>query len=334
MNNPIIKNILLVTTTGTAFLIVSIVAGLCIGSSDYGPHYILKAIFNRIEPDPNFEMILWQLRFPRVLLAVIAGGALSLGGLVFQALLRNPLSEPYILGISGGSAIGAIIGIQLGFSYFPGVSFLAFSGSLITLIAVMIISSGNNIGKDSMILSGVMINAFCSAVIMFLISISIDYKIHNIMFWLMGDFSSADPKQALLLLKIILPCFLIIFIFSNKMNILLSGREMASSMGINVKKVMIILLVVTSLMVSVTVCYCGLIGFVGLVIPHILRLILGSDHRVLVPASILFGGSYMVLCDLLSRTLPTQAVLPVGVITAMTGAPLFIYLLRRVKNVS
>jgi iron complex transport system permease protein len=331
-NSQIIKRIFLVTTFGLLILVTSIIAGLCTGSSGFGALYLFKSISNQIEPDPSFEMIIWQLRFPRVLLAVIAGGALSLGGLVFQALLRNPLSEPYILGISGGSAIGAIIGILLGFSYFPGISILAFSGSLITLFTVIIVSSGKGVGKDSMILSGVMINAFCSAVIMFLISITLDSKIHNIMFWLMGDFSSADPEQAIILAIVTIPCFIIIFLYSNRLNIILSGRDMATSMGINVKNVTIVMLVVTSLMVSISVCYCGLIGFVGLIIPHILRLILGSDHRVLIPSSILFGGAYMVICDLLARTVPAQGDLPVGVITAITGAPLFIYLLRRVKN--
>jgi len=252
---------------------------------------------------------------------------------VFQALLRNPLAEPYILGISGGSAIGAIIGILLGFSHFPGVSLTAFAGSFATLLLILLMSSGKSIIiKDSLLLSGVMVNAFCSAVILFLISIAQDSRLHNIMFWLMGDFSSSDINQVMILGAMLFPCFLLIFRYSGVMNLLLLGNEMAQTMGVNVRVVTITLFVVTSFMVSVTVSHCGLIGFVGLVIPHLLRLIFGADHRILVPASVLGGAAYVVLCDVPARILPSQGEMPVGVITAMIGAPLFIILLKRSKR--
>jgi len=255
---------------------------------------------------------------------------LSLGGLVFQALLRNPLAEPYILGISGGSAIGAIIGILLNLSRFPGVSMFAFLGGMGTLFLVLIISTGKTLlKKESLLLSGVMVNAFCSAVIMFLISLTQDARIHNIMFWLMGDLSSGGKSEVLIMGIILLPCFVVIFWFSNSMNLLLMGKEMALSMGVNVKFITVSLLMISSFMVSATVCYCGLVGFVGLVIPHFLRLVFGADHRVLVPACIFGGGAYLVLCDLVARTLPHQGEMPAGVITALIGAPVFIFLLKR-----
>ncbi len=197
-------------------------------------------------------------------------------------------------------------------------------------ILILFMSSGQTIlKKDSLLLSGVMVNAFCSAIIMFLISLTQDSRLHNIIFWLMGDLSMADVKQTGLLALILAPCFLLLFWFSNVMNLLLMGKEMAMSMGVNMKVTSAVLLVVTSFMVSATVSYCGLLGFVGLVMPHLLRLILGPDHRVLVPACVLGGGAYMVLCDLLARVLPRQGEMPAGVITAMIGAPLFIYLLKR-----
>jgi iron complex transport system permease protein len=276
------------------------------------------------------DTIIWQIRFPRVLLAALVGATLSLGGLVFQAILRNPLAEPYILGVSGGAAIGAIIGILLGFSRFPGVSFTAFLGSMATLILILGMSSVQSmLKKDSLLLSGVMVNAFCSAVIMFLISMAMDSRIHSIIFWLMGDFAMVELGHVGMLAGILFPCFILMFWFSNSMNLLLLGKEMAQSMGVNTKGVTITLLVVTSFMVSATVSHCGLIGFVGLVIPHLLRLIVGPDHRVLVPACVFGGGAYMVLCDVLARSLPQQGEMPVGVITAIIGAPLFIFLLKR-----
>ena len=300
------------------------------GSSGGGIVAVLRVISGKSDPNSMLHTIIWQIRLPRVLLATLVGATLSLGGLVFQALLRNLLAEPYILGISGGSAIGAIAGILLGFTRFPGVSLTAFLGSIGTLVLILVMTSGQSVlKKESLLLSGVMVNAFCSSVIMFLVSLTQDARLHNIIFWLMGDLSTADIRQVGLLAGMLLPCFILIFWHSHAMNLLLMGKEMAQSTGINIKAVTITLLVTSSFMVSVTVSYCGLIGFVGLVMPHLLRLIFGPDHRILVPACILGGGAYLVICDLLARTLPEQGEMPAGVITALIGAPLFILLLKR-----
>ena len=311
-------------------LLAAVFSGVSVGSSGGGIGSVLKVIMGTSDPDSTLPAIIWQIRLPRVLLAVLVGATLSLGGLVFQALLRNLLAEPYILGISGGSAIGAIVGILLGLSRFPGVSLTAFVGSMATLALILVMISGQSVmKKESLLLSGVMVNAFCSSVIMFLVSVTQDAKLHNIIFWLMGDLSTADLGQVGMLAGMLLPCFGIVFWHSHAMNLLLMGKEMAQTTGINIKIVTIALLVTSSFMVSATVSYCGLIGFVGLVMPHLLRLILGPDHRVLVPACILGGGAYLVICDLLARTLPQQGELPAGVITALIGAPLFIMLLKK-----
>jgi len=311
----------------------AMVLGISAGSSRSGPTAVLQALLNPKTTDSMLNTIIWRIRFPRVLLSTLVGASLSLGGLVFQALLRNPLAEPYILGISGGSAVGAICGILMGLSRFPGVSATAFAGSLLTLVLVLVMSSGQTVlKKDSLLLSGVMLNAFCSAVIMFLISLTQDAKLHNIIFWLMGDLSMSDIHQIGILSTMLLPCFLLIFYFSHSMNLLLLGKETALTMGINIKAVTLTLLITTSFMVSTTVSHCGLLGFIGLVIPHLLRLVFGPDHRLLVPACVLSGGAYMVLCDLLARVLPEQGEIPAGVITAMIGAPLFIFLLRRSRQ--
>lgn len=303
------------------------------GPTQSGIRSVFSALFSTAESDSVLHSIIWRIRFPRVLLATVVGATLSLGGLVFQALLRNSLAEPFILGISGGSAIGAIIGILLGLSRFPGICFTAFVGSLGTLALILVMSSGKSIlRKDALLLSGVMVNAFCSAIIMFLVSITQDARLHNIIFWLMGDLSAADLPQVVVLCAILIPCFILVFVFSHAMNLLMMGKDMAQTMGINIKAVTLILLVVTSFMVSATVSFSGLVGFVGLVIPHLLRLILGPDHRFMVPACLFGGAAYLVLCDLLARTLPQQGELPAGVITALIGAPLFIILLKKSRK--
>ncbi len=314
-------------------LLIAFALGLSIGPTKSGIRSAFSALFSTHESDSILYSIVWRIRFPRVLLATIVGATLSLGGLVFQALLRNPLAEPFILGISGGSAIGAIIGILLGLSRFPGICFTSFLGSLGTLALILVMSTGKSIlRKDALLLSGVMVNAFCSAIIMFLVSITQDARLHNIIFWLMGDLSAVDLPQVAILGAILIPCFILVFVFSHAMNLLMMGKDMALTMGINIKAVTLTLLIVTSFMVSATVSFSGLVGFVGLVIPHLLRLVLGPDHRVLVPACLFGGAAYLVICDLLARTLPQQGEMPAGVITALIGAPLFIILLKRSRK--
>ncbi len=318
---------------GTFLILISVIA-ISAGSS--GVHFgeTLTILAGKSGADSAKATIIWQIRFPRVMLAASVGGTLALGGLVFQALLRNPLAEPYILGISGGSAIGAILAMLIGLSYFPGVALFSFGGSLMVLAFVTILAGtalGNTmLSRDSLLLGGVMMNAFCAAVIMFLISMTRSFQVQHILYWLMGDLSSLQSGQ-LAILTIVFPCFAVIFILARPMNLLLLGRETAAAMGINVRSTVLLLLVITSLMVSIIVSLSGLVGFVGLVIPHIFRLILGPDHRLLVPACILGGASYLIICDLLARILPSAGEMPVGIITALIGAPLFIILLLRNK---
>ena len=320
------KQIVVILVLGP-LLIISALIGLTIGSSG-SAIMTWKFLLGLTEPNATLEAIVWQLRWPRVVLAATVGAALSLGGLVFQALLRNPLAEPYILGVSGGSAVGAILGILAGFSFFPGMAISSFIGSLSVLFLVLLLTGRREGKSDSLLLGGVMVNAFCGAIIMFLISVSQVTQLQKIIFWLMGDLSSAGSESFSLLIAV-LPFFLLILLLAQPMNLLLTGHESASAMGVNVKVVMMVLLVTTSLMVSLTVCHSGLIGFVGLTIPHVLRLIVGPDHRVLVPASILSGAIYLVICDMLARSLPSQGEMSVGIVTALIGAPLFISLLWR-----
>jgi len=329
---PIGKKIIFTTLLLSIVLLLSSIIAMSAGSS--GTHFweTLSILTGNSDPGSVTATIIWQIRLPRVILAAFVGGTLALGGLVFQALLRNPLAEPYILGISGGSAIGAILAMLIGLSYFPGVAIFSFAGSLLVLAFVTTLASttlGNTmLGKDSLLLGGVMMNAFCAAVIMFLISMTRSFQVQHILYWLMGDLATIQKGQ-LSILFLLFPCFIIIFVLSRPMNLLLLGKETAAAMGINVKKIVLLLLVITSLMVSIIVSLSGLVGFVGLVIPHIFRLVLGPDHRILVPSCLLGGASYLILCDLLARILPSSGELPVGIITALIGAPLFIILLLR-----
>ena len=329
----ILKRLLAVSLLLMLVLLAAMFLGISQGSTPIGMQAVMRNLLGTAAPDSMLNTIIWHIRFPRVLLSALVGATLSLGGLVFQALLRNPLAEPYILGISGGSAIGAIIGILMGFSRFPGVSLMAFAGSITILLLILLMSSGQTIlKKDALLLSGVMVNAFCAAVIMFLLSMTHDSRLHNIIFWLMGDLSMVDIRHVGILAAMLFPGFILLFWLSNTMNLLLMGKEMAQTMGVNIQAVTVALLVATSFMVSAAVSYCGLLGFVGLVVPHLLRLLLGPDHRILVPACVLGGGAYLVFCDVLARVLPEQGEMPAGVITAMIGAPLFIILLKRTSR--
>jgi iron complex transport system permease protein len=324
---PVIKKLLLLSLLLSVALAVVALLGLAVGSSGSSLRALWTVLVRGGDADPVAAAIIWQIRLPRVVLAAVAGSTLALGGLVFQALLRNPLAEPYILGISGGAAVGAILGMLAGLAPFPGVSLLAFFGSMVTLALVLAMAGGRSaLRKDSLLLGGVMMNAFCGALIMFLISLSQDSQVRHILFWLMGDLSLVGRDQLPLLLAV-LPGMIVVFLLARPMNLLLLGRDTAASMGVDVRAVSLTLLVLTSFMVSIVVSQAGLIGFVGLVIPHIFRLLIGPDHRLLIPACLLGGGGYLILCDLAARTLPTGGEMPVGIVTALIGAPLFIFLL-------
>jgi len=277
------------------------------------------------------RLILLDIRLPRALLAALVGGSLSAGGIIFQALLRNPLAEPFILGISSGSAVGAIIAILLGAGGFVlGVPALAFAGGLITIIIVFSLSGAHRrINSQVMLLTGVIVSAFCSAVIMFLISVTRDDRVHNVLFWLMGDLSSARWTDVALFAPVAAAAMAVLYYHGRFLNLMVAGEDAALQMGVHVERLKWVLLVTASLLTAVSVSVSGIIGFVGLVVPHMMRLLYGSDHRMILPVSFFFGAAFLTLCDTLARCVNPATELPVGVITAMCGAPFFIHLLRR-----
>jgi iron complex transport system permease protein len=279
--------------------------------------------------------IILSLRVPRALLAGLVGAGLSVSGAIFQALLRNPLADPYILGVSSGAAVGAIIAILLGLSTLSlGLPLASFIGALLAI--VLVFNFGRQDGKihpNTLLLAGVIIGSFLSALIMFFISISQKEELHTIIFWLMGDFSFSNYQAIFVVFPYVFLGFIFLYLRARQFNLILSGEESALQMGVDVERLKLISYLLASLITAASVSVCGLIGFVGLIVPHSVRLIFGSDHRLLLPSAALIGASFLIASDTLARTLLAPTELPVGVVTAAFGGPFFIYLLRTRKVV-
>jgi len=317
------------------FVVVAILS-ISLGTADIGLIKILRGIFGWVS-DPvrgwtdTDRVIVFQVRLPRIILAGIVGAALSVAGVVFQSLFRNPLADPYILGISSGSAVGAILAIISG----AGLSFLSipaasFCGALLTIMLVLgIARTGYRFQTNTLLLAGVIVGSFFSAIIMFLVSITQDERLHSIIFWLMGDLSLSKYNEIIIVTPFVIVGCLIIYLHAHPLNLIVTGEETALQLGVEVERVKRLLLITASLITGVVVSVSGVIGFVGLIVPHMMRMVFGSDHRLLLPVSGLFGLSFLVLADTIARTIIAPVELPVGVITAIFGAPFFIYLLRR-----
>ncbi len=287
------------------------------------------------DPFGTEQLIILSLRIPRATLAGLVGAGLSVSGVIFQALLRNPLADPYILGVSSGAAVGAIVAILLGLSTLSlGLPAASFLGALLTVLGVFYFGRQNGkIHPNTLLLAGVIIGSFLSAVIMFFISVSQREELHTIIFWLMGDFSLSNYRMVAMIIPYIFFGFLLLYLHARQLNLVLSGEEYALQLGVDVERLRLISYVSASLITAASVSVCGLIGFVGLIVPHSVRLIFGPDHRLLLPASGLAGAAFLIASDTLARTLLAPVELPVGVITAAFGGPFFIYLLRTRKGI-
>lgn len=281
-------------------------------------------------------LIITNIRLPRIFMAALIGAGLSVVGASFQAIFKNPMADPYVLGISSGAALGAAVAIVMGLQViFLGmnlVTVFAFFGAILTTIIVYSIAkTGTKIPTNVLLLAGVSVSFLLSSLIS-LIMIFNREQVEQIVFWTMGSIASANWKQVLSLLPfIILGCILMI-IYARDLNIMLTGDETASSLGVDVDKVKKILLVISSIIVAACVSVSGIIGFVGLIIPHMLRLLVGPDHRTLLPFSTIGGAIFMIIADTLARILVPPAEIPVGAITSVFGAPYFIYLLIKNKK--
>jgi len=289
------------------------------------------AIGRANELPTEFRLIVFDLRLPRILLGILVGAALSVAGASFQALLRNPLADPYVLGVSSGAALGSILALILA----PGIAVItpigAFLGAVATIGGVYFL--GRREGQlDSMtlLLGGIICASFFSAIILFLMTTLTGRDLRGMAFWLMGDLSTpVSAGMQWIFMVGLLAGIGAIYSTSADLNLLLTGEREAAHLGVDVTRVKLVVYVSASLLTALAVSASGAIGYIGLLVPHVVRLIFGSDYRLLIPASALCGAIAIVLADTLARTIVSPTELPVGAMTAMAGAPVFLYLLRR-----
>jgi iron complex transport system permease protein len=316
-------------------IVLAAIMVLCafIGSQDISFRNVLAGPGD--SPGDNIDyQIFVGVRLPRVILAALVGAALACSGVVLQAILRNPLADPYILGISSGAGLGVITAVISGVTWkFAGgspIALFAFGGALITVWIVWFI--GHFTGKSQvtpLLLAGVVINAFFSAVIMFLTSIAKSDQVHSTLLWLMGNIT--EKSFAVLWVSAACIVFGILAILSicHGLNALTFGEEEAKGLGVDTTKTRLVTFGIAALVTAIAVSLSGLVGFVGLIIPHAVRLVFGPDHRQLLPLSAIIGGAFLVAADTLARTIVAPAQLPVGVITAIAGGPFFLVLLAK-----
>ncbi|MFZ0855346.1 MAG: iron ABC transporter permease [Candidatus Acidiferrales bacterium] len=279
---------------------------------------------------PTDKLVVFGLRLPRIALGVLVGAALSVSGASFQALLRNPLADPYVLGVSSGAALGAICSLAW-FPRFPWtMQALAFVGALLTITAVYFLGRrGGQLDSTTLLLAGIIAASFLSAIIMFLMTTVSGRDLRGMAFWLMGDLATPPALRLRFLFIVLLLAIGAIYTTASDLNLILTGEREAHHLGVNVARVKLVVYVGASLLTGLAVSVSGAIGYVGLLIPHVIRMLFGSDYRLLIPASALGGAIAVCLADTLARTIVAPTELPVGAMTAAIGAPVFIYLLRR-----
>ena len=274
--------------------------------------------------------ILFQIRLPRILLAAAVGGSLATAGASYQALLRNPLAEPYLLGISNGAAVGTMVALVFFGTNEWSRPLLAFAGALLATLAVYRLARGRaGATPERLILAGVIVTTFLSSVIVFVTTLLDATRIRSFTFWLLGDLSGTSKNLLPVAIAIVIIGTFVLTAHARSLNLLMLGERDAFDLGVEVGRVRIIVFVVASLLVGSSVAVSGSVGYVGLVVPHLARLSLGSDNRITIPAAALGGALFVIVADTIARTLIAPRELPVGAITALIGAPLFIYLLKR-----
>ena len=322
LSNNYLKRFSLIVTLFLALLIT--LTALSCGST-----YI--NIFRYFSLEPLMQEII-IMRLMRVIIAFTVGGALSVAGAGYQAILRNVLAEPFILGISGGASIGVALAIVLGISFlgFLTLPLFAFAGSLVVLSLVLFMSRGDGIEYSSnIILSGVILSTITSSILMFIISYLNMNQLNSVTWWLLGNLEPENWYLIIVSVVITLTGTFTLFVYGREINACSMGEEVGYYLGISPVKLAILVLGISSLMTACVVSISGIIGFVGLIIPHIVRKFVGSDHRKLIPYSLVCGGLYLVVCDTIARTVVHPQILPVGVVTALIGGPVFLWILNR-----
>lgn len=333
--------------SGIVLLFVSATIALSLGSAKLPIADVWGVVLSRLplvgrlfdgDWASSTVQIVLNIRLPRIVLALLSGACLALAGAGFQGVLRNPLAEPYTLGVASGAAVGAAFlmlnGLQVFLFGLWTVPVVAFISGMLSLILVLRLANVQGKFKlETIILSGVVVSAFLSSVVSFMVSMS-DQTINEIVFWLMGSLAMRGWPFALVLFPYLVVGALILYGFGRTLNLFALGERQAAHLGVNVTRARLAVLIVSTLLAAAAVSVVGTVGFVGLVVPHLVRLMIGPDYRYLLPLSTLFGAVYMLLADTVARTLLAPTEIPLGVVTAFLGAPFFIWLLRRSKKVN
>ena len=322
---PTRRRALLVLAALAGLALASVALALTVGSVPMPLSSVFAALSGG-EAGTHADIVL-NLRLPRALAGFACGGLLALAGALLQVLLRNPLADPYVLGISGGASVGALLAILFGFATL-GVHGASFAGALAAMVIVFGLAHGDGSWTQTrLLLTGVIVAAGCGALVALLLSIAPDHKLRGMLFWLMGDLAQAgDPRFALAALTLVLALALP---FARELNILARGADLALSLGVNVIRLRRGVFLGASLATAAAVTQSGSVGFIGLIVPHLVRLAVGNDQRLLLPAAALAGGSLLSIADTLARSIVAPQQLPVGVLTALIGVPVFLFLLAR-----
>lgn len=332
---------------GFVLLLLSVVISLSIGSANLPLSHVWGILLHQLPflesiIDSNWaestEQIILKVRLPRVILAILVGACLSLAGAGFQGVLRNPLADPYTLGVASGSAVGAAFLILFGFHTILfgnwTIPLVAFVTGLISLLVVLRLANVHGKFKlETIILSGVVVSAFLGSLVSFMVSMS-DQVVNEIVFWLMGSLALRGWSFTFVLMPYLAIGIMVLLSYGRTLNLFALGERQAVHLGVNIKRTRLVVLVVSTLITAAAVSIVGTIGFVGLVVPHLVRLIVGPDYRLLLPLSVIFGAIYVLWADTIARTLLSPTEMPLGVVTAFFGAPFFAYLLRRNKHMS
>jgi iron complex transport system permease protein len=315
-------------------LLVAIVLSLAIGSVFISPAELWNVL--RGAGKETFAFIVWQIRLPRTALVALTGAALSGSGAAYQGLFRNPLADPFLIGVASGAGLGAVIAMSIQWPYsFWGLMAIPMSAFIAALITVFIVyflaRVGQTIPTTNLILAGVAFSSFATSLTSFLMLRSTS-EVRRALGWLLGGASQAGWTAVLAMLPYLVIGLSILVFFSYRLNLLQFGDDQAQQMGLNVNRTKTILLVAASLATASAVAFSGIIGFIGLIVPHVMRLWFGGDYRRLIPLSIIGGASALLVSDIIARIVLAPQEIPVGIITALVGAPFFLWILRRVKN--